>query len=141
MRLGVENSSGTVLVALTDSRALHGEPSALFVGQAETALAELLAEDAVLLEEILDDVVLMAVDPAGEREEKEPQRVGRGRHGAELALEASAAQPEVVPSATIVDDAGSIVVGRGGHVLRGRPSFRTPRVSPRLQRVPRICVD
>jgi len=34
---------------------------------------ELLREDAVLFEEVLEGLLLLAVEPAGEREQQEPQ--------------------------------------------------------------------
>jgi len=37
----------------------------------EASVAQLLAEDAVLLKEVLDDIPLLAVDPGGERDEEE----------------------------------------------------------------------
>ncbi len=50
--------------------------------QPEAATTELLLEHAVLLDQVLDDVLLLDVDPAGERQEKDSQRVGVGRHRA-----------------------------------------------------------
>ena len=50
---------------------LGSESSSLFVGQAESLLAELFLEDTVLLNEVLDGLILMTVDPAGERREEE----------------------------------------------------------------------
>ncbi len=48
-----------------ESLALHGEASALIVGQADAAAAELLTEDAILLQEVVDDAVLLAVRVSG----------------------------------------------------------------------------
>jgi hypothetical protein len=47
-----------------DEAALRGEPPALRVGEAQAPTAELLAQDAVLLLEVRDDLGLVAVHPA-----------------------------------------------------------------------------
>jgi len=51
--------------------ALDGEAATLGIVEAEAAVAQLLAEDAVLLKEVSDDVALLAVDPSGEGDEDE----------------------------------------------------------------------
>ena len=51
------------------------------VGQPRDLPAELLLQYAVLLDQVLDDVLLLEVDPARERHEQDSQRVGFGRHG------------------------------------------------------------
>ena len=43
----------------------------MIVGEADAVTAELFATDAVLFQEVVDDAVLVAVDPAGDREEQE----------------------------------------------------------------------
>ncbi|MCB9914852.1 MAG: hypothetical protein H6828_06835 [Planctomycetes bacterium] len=48
----------------------HGEPAALVVGEAQAAWTELLAQHAVLLDEVGDAVCLLAVDEAGDGEEE-----------------------------------------------------------------------
>jgi hypothetical protein len=55
------------------------EASALVVSEPRPPLAQLLAEDAVLLLQVVDHRVLATVDPAREKQEQELQR--RGRHG------------------------------------------------------------
>ena len=57
----------------TESLALGCEPPALVVGQPETLSAELLLEDAILLDEVVDGLGLMAVDPAHEGGEQKLQ--------------------------------------------------------------------
>jgi hypothetical protein len=47
----------------------------------ETAATKLLAENAVLLQEIFDDSVPLAVHPAGEHQHQEVQRIGWGGRG------------------------------------------------------------
>ncbi len=50
--------------ASTESLSLCCEASALAVVQPQPSSAELLLEDAVLLDEVFDGVLLVAVDPA-----------------------------------------------------------------------------
>ncbi len=65
----------------TERLSFHREPSALLVGQAETLTAKLTLEDAVLLDEVIDDILLVAVDPAGDGDQKELPRVKRAHAG------------------------------------------------------------
>ena len=51
--------------------ASHGESTALGVGQAKRSRAQVLPEDPILLPEIRDHIVLVAVHPASERENEE----------------------------------------------------------------------
>ncbi len=48
--------------------------SALVIGEARATTAELLLQDTVLLDEVGDDLRLLAVDPAGERGEQKLKR-------------------------------------------------------------------
>src|SRR5437870_1392336 len=64
----------TCLRTATESLALRREPSALVVGQPEAPPRQLLLENTVLLHQILDDLLLAAVDPSNEGHEQEPQR-------------------------------------------------------------------
>ncbi len=41
---------------------------------------QLLFENPVLLDKVGDDILLMPIDPAGHREEKQLKREGGGRH-------------------------------------------------------------
>src|SRR5262249_46166244 len=59
----------------------RGEPTALVVGEAPAPGADLFAQDAVLFQEIVDDVALLLVDPAGKRDENELQGMRQRRHG------------------------------------------------------------
>ncbi len=43
----------------------------LVIGESKASATELLLQDAILLDQILDDLGLMAVDPAGEGGEEE----------------------------------------------------------------------
>lgn len=57
----------------------HGEPAAVGVGQPESPAAKLAFEDAVLLEKVVENALLVAVEPAGE---DDGENVEHGRHGA-----------------------------------------------------------
>ena len=61
----------------TQQLALHCEAPALIVGEAKPSPAELLPEHPVLLLEVVDDMVLVAIDPTGHGQEEEMQRVRR----------------------------------------------------------------
>src|SRR5262245_12131170 len=50
---------------------LRGEPSTLIVREAQASGSKLLAQDAVLFLQIVDDVTLLLVDPTGERDQDE----------------------------------------------------------------------
>ena len=61
--------------------AAHGESTALGIGPAKRPRAQVLPEDPLLLPEIRDQIVLVAVHPASERENEELER---RRHGLKL---------------------------------------------------------
>ena len=71
--------------------------SALVVGEPEAASRHLLLADAVLLNQVVDDVLLVAIDPSAEGHEQHLQGVEIGRHGAIL--------PCLIP-APLADGAG-----------------------------------
>jgi hypothetical protein len=56
--------------AATEHLALRREPAALCVGEAQAPAAELLAQDAVLLPEVFEDLDLAAVHPAASTRSK-----------------------------------------------------------------------
>ena len=58
--------------------AAHGESTALGIGQAKRPRVQVLPEDPILLPEIRDQIVLVAVHPASEREN---EKLSRRRHG------------------------------------------------------------
>ncbi|MBC7974970.1 MAG: hypothetical protein H7138_08295 [Myxococcales bacterium] len=60
-----------------DEAALRAEPPALGIGEAQAPPSELLAQDAVLVLEVRDDLGLVAVHPAREHHEQELQRCDR----------------------------------------------------------------
>ena len=61
--------------------AAHGESTALGIGPTKRPRAQVLPEDPILLPEIRDQIVLVAVHPASERENEELER---RRHGLRL---------------------------------------------------------
>jgi hypothetical protein len=63
-----------------ESLALRGEASALVVGQPEAAPLHLRLEDPVLLHQVFDDLLLVAIDPSGEGHEQHLQGVDIGPH-------------------------------------------------------------
>ncbi len=65
----------------TERLSLRGQPSAFVIGEAETLTAELTFEDAVLLDEVIDDILLVTVDPASDGDQKELPRVNRSHAG------------------------------------------------------------
>ncbi len=60
----------------SEFRAAHCESAALGVGQAKWSTSELLAEDPILLSQIVDQILLVAVQPASEGEDEELQSMG-----------------------------------------------------------------
>ncbi len=65
----------------TERLAFHREPSSLVIGEAETLATELAFEDAVLLDEVIDDILLVAVEPSSDGDQKELPRVKRAHGG------------------------------------------------------------
>ena len=80
-RVGRDDAGDLPKGLSADGLALHHEASALVVGEAKAASSELLTEDAVLLHQVVDDAVLVAVDPAGEEQKEEVERGRRGGRG------------------------------------------------------------
>jgi hypothetical protein len=64
-----------------ESSAFGGEAAALVVGQPEAAALHLPLEDPVLLDQVFDDLLLVAVDPTREGHEQHLQGVDIRRHG------------------------------------------------------------
>jgi hypothetical protein len=56
---------------VTERPALGREPAALDVREAQTPATELLAQDAVLFLDVLEDLELAAVHPAGKHQQQE----------------------------------------------------------------------
>jgi hypothetical protein len=64
-----------------ESSAFGGEAAALVVGQPEATSFHLPLENSVLLDQVFDDLLLVAVDPTREGHEQHLQGVDIGRHG------------------------------------------------------------
>ena len=64
--------------ATAESLALHGEPPAFFIGEAESLSAEIAFKNAVFCDKIVDDILLMPMDPAGNGEDEELPRLNCG---------------------------------------------------------------
>ena len=80
---GVRGHDGPELLqhASTECVGFGGQTEPLVVGEPEPPRSELLAEHAILLLQIVDDVALLLVDPAGQRDQKEPERMPERNHG------------------------------------------------------------
>ncbi len=59
---------------------LDCKPSSFVVRQAKSSPTELTLEDAVLLDQVIDDSLLIAVDPASYRNDQKFPRVYRSAH-------------------------------------------------------------
>src|SRR5262245_37314260 len=58
----------------TERLSLHRQAAPLVVSEPEPAATALRAQHAVLLEQVVDDCLLLAVDPAREQKEEEGER-------------------------------------------------------------------
>jgi hypothetical protein len=59
---------------------LRRQSATLVIAQAKPPAAQLIAPDAVLLSEIIDDLQLVLIHPAGRRHQQEPERIQRLQH-------------------------------------------------------------
>jgi len=62
--------AGELAQSLPSERLAFHRQAPPLVGQALTTPSQLLTKNAVLLQEVVDDLLLMAVDPAGECEQE-----------------------------------------------------------------------
>ena len=74
-RVRGDNAAKLAQRRATEPLPFRREPAALFVSELEPLAAELLPKDAILLPEVLDDVALLAVRPAREAKQQEPQKL------------------------------------------------------------------
>jgi hypothetical protein len=77
-RVGRDQPGELFQGASADGSALRSEPATLGVAEAQVSVAELLAQHAVLLLEVLEDVDLAPIHPAREHEQQKLER--RDRH-------------------------------------------------------------
>jgi hypothetical protein len=61
-------------VASAQGFAFDGQAASVVVGEANPLGTVCRAEDPVLLQQILDDVLLLSIDPAGDQQEQEGER-------------------------------------------------------------------
>jgi len=104
---GVRGHDGPQLLehASAQYAGLRGQANPLIVGEPEPPRSQLLAENAILLLQIVDDVALLLVDPAGQRDQKEPERMAQWNHGRRVS-EPQAARVEPIRAATAPVRAG-----------------------------------
>ena len=57
----------------------HSKPPSFVILEAKTPAAELAFQDAILFDEVIDHVLLMAVDPTGDGDDEELPRLN-GSH-------------------------------------------------------------
>ena len=67
-----------------EAAAFHGETASLVVGQAQSSGTVHHAEDAVLFEQVVNDRLLVSIDPAREQQEEEGERGRQRAHGGSL---------------------------------------------------------
>jgi hypothetical protein len=53
----------------------RGQPTALVISETKSATSQLLAQDPVLLAQILDRLLLLVIHPARDRDHHEPERI------------------------------------------------------------------
>jgi hypothetical protein len=101
--------SGVTIVAmcrkdpLSECLGFRRQTTALIVREPQTPGADLFPLSAVLFLETVDEIALLLVDPTGERDEHEPERIRRLTHGGQATQWSSAArrpiqEPRSVPN-------------------------------------------
>jgi len=83
-RVGCHDGGDGREVAAAEDMAFHGETASLVVGQPQSLRTVHRAEDPVLLEQVLNDGLLMTIDPAREQQEEEGERARQQVHGESL---------------------------------------------------------
>jgi hypothetical protein len=78
-RVGRDQARELAQPATTDDPALGSQASPLIIGEPQPPPAELLAEDAVLLAQEVDDLELAGVDPARHPQDQESHSLGAHR--------------------------------------------------------------
>src|SRR5262245_58381863 len=68
-----------------EDMAFHGETASLVVGQAQSLRAVHRAENAILLQQVVDDRLLVSIYPASEQQQTECERTRQRIHGGSLA--------------------------------------------------------
>ena len=79
--VGCHDASDVREAAPAEHLAFHGQAASLVVGEAQPSGSVRRAEDPVLLEQVVNDRLLLPVDPAGEQQEKEGEWARQRVHG------------------------------------------------------------
>ena len=77
-RVGCHDAGDGREVTTAEDVTFHGETASLVVGQAQSSGTVHCAEDSVLLEQVVNDRLLVSIDPAGEHQEEEGERGAAG---------------------------------------------------------------
>ncbi len=80
-RIGPDNSGQFVESFATEDLAFDGQASTLVVVEQDSTLAEVFSQHLVLSQQILDRVVLVSVNPAGQDEKQELPGLEHEVHG------------------------------------------------------------
>ena len=83
-RVGCHDASDGREVTTAEDLAFHGETASLVVGEAQSSGTVHRAEDPVLLEQVVNDRLLVSIDPAREQQEEEGERGRQRVHGGSL---------------------------------------------------------
>jgi hypothetical protein len=83
---------------------MGGQPSALIVGQTQTFLSDLLAQDSIFLIEVFDHMLLAALDPTGQSSDDELKQhaVHRAEHTGKLGRSLSMPMPAVWGESVVI---------------------------------------
>lgn len=76
--VGSDDAGDGCEATATENLAFHSQTATLVVGETESSSTVHRAEDAVFIEQIVNDRLLLSIDPAGEQVQKEGER-GRER--------------------------------------------------------------
>jgi hypothetical protein len=71
-------------VTTAEDVAFHGDTASLVVGQAQSSGTVHGAEHAILLDQVVDDRLLVSIDPAKEQQDEEGERGRQRVHGGSL---------------------------------------------------------
>jgi hypothetical protein len=93
-RVGGHNGRDLPQEPSAESASLRREAAALVIGQAEAASLHLFLQDAVFLHQVLDDMLLVAVDPSSEGHEQHA-------HGGEVCNHSPILPPDHSPQGVI----------------------------------------
>jgi hypothetical protein len=96
----------------TERLSLHSQAAPLVVSEPEPAATALRAQDAVLLEQVVDDRLLLAVDRAREQKQEEGERGRQRGHGSQL--------PQQAPTLQAWPGTGIVTPSPGGRLVPGR---------------------